>query len=145
MYERIILPTDGSNHARTASERGIGVAQMCEASVHVVSVVDTGLFGSVRLPGDTTSAEEALSKAAEEAVGEIDEHARASGVDVSTTVRSGTPVNQILEFTEEVDGDLIVIASHGRGGIDRMVLGSVTRGVTRLGEVDVLVVDVSSD
>lgn len=145
MYDRIVLPTDGSTHAKTAADRGILLADTVDADVFVVSIVDTGLFGSIRLPGDAMSAEEALSRAAEEAVAEISTLANESGVDVTTAVRSGTPVSEILDYTEEIEGDLVVIASHGRGGIDRMVLGSVTQGITRLGDVDVLVIDVTGD
>lgn len=57
-----------------------------------------------------------------------------------TDVIEGIPVREILEYADDIDADAIVMGTRGRGGISRMMLGSVTDGVTRHTARDVLVV-----
>lgn len=141
MYERILIPTDGSDHANAAAERAFTLAEALNAEVFVLSVVDTGLLGSIRLPGDPASAEEAFTEQARTFVSRLHDQARERGLEVTSEIRHGLAVQEILDYTDAVDADVIVMGTRGRGGFDQMVLGSVTEGVTRYGEVDVLVVD----
>lgn len=140
MYTRILLPTDGSQQASAAASKGFDLALQFDAAVHIVSVVDAGPLGSIRLPGDAESAENVLTQRATEAVEVLASQARELDLDVVTNIRRGTPISEILSYAEEKDIELIVMGSRGRGGIDRMLLGSVTEGVTRYGTIDVLVI-----
>ncbi|MWV41208.1 universal stress protein [Natrialba sp. INN-245] len=140
MYDRILVPTDGSDHADAAAETAIDLAATLNASVDVLCVVEVGPLGSISLPGERGSAEEILGERARGFVDEIAERARARDVTVATEVREGIPVREILEYAGEIDADVVVMGSRGRGGIGRMMLGSVTEGVTRHSERDVLVV-----
>lgn len=145
MYDRILVPTDGSVYAEAAAERALELAGTVDAEVFAISVVETGPFGSVRLPGDSASAEEAFTERAETFVARIAERARDRGVDVTTEVREGIAVQEILECVAEIDADLVVMGTRGRGGVGQLLLGSVTEDVTRHGDVDVLVVDADGD
>lgn len=140
MYERILIPTDGSEYADAAAETGFDLAETMDADVFVISVVETGPLGSLRLPNDPRSAEEALTERARAFVSQLAERASDRGIDVTTEIRQGIPVDEILNYTDEISVDLVVMGTRGRGGIDRMVLGSVADGVTRYSERDVLVV-----
>jgi len=60
------------------------------------------------------------------------------GVDVTTTVRAGYPHEVILDYAETEGIDLIVMGTHGRTGLDRYLIGSVTEKVVRLSDVPVL-------
>lgn len=145
MYGRIVIPTDGSRFAENAAETGFDLAESLGADVFIVCVVDTGPLGAVRLPGDTASAEESLTKEAHEYVARLAERAEDRGIPATTEIREGTPVQELLEYTEEIDAELVVMGSRGRGGVNRMLLGSVTDGVTRFGDIDVLVVESDAD
>ncbi|AEH39373.1 universal stress protein [Halopiger xanaduensis] len=140
MYDRILVPTDGSTHADAAADTALELATALDATVAVVCIVETGLLGSVSLPGDGGSAEDVLGEQAAEFVEEIADRARARDVSVTSDIRQGVPVREILEYAGEVDADVIVMGSRGRGGVSRMLLGSVTEGVTRHSDRDVLVV-----
>ena len=140
MYDVIVLTTDGSELAETAAERGLAIAEVHEAAVRVICVAETGPFDEVRLPGDAASAEEAIRGQAETYVERLAERARSLGLDVETEVRTGTPKNGIVDYASSVDADLIVLGTHGRGGVKRAVLGSVAEHVVRVSDVDVLVV-----
>ncbi|WP_394741924.1 universal stress protein [Natronococcus roseus] len=140
MYDRILVPTDGSEYAEDAAERAFDLAETTDAAVHVVCVVEQGPLGSVRLPGDDASAADAFAERAEEFVARLAERARERGLEVETEIREGVPVRELLDYADEVDADAVVMGTRGRGGVSRMMLGSVTDGVIREGDVDVLVV-----
>lgn len=138
MFDVIVIPTDGSEHAEWAAERGFDLAAAHGATVHVVCVADTGLFGDVRLPGDDASAEEAIGEKAEEFVARLTDRAAAVGLDVTTAVPEGAAKNEIVDYAESVGAD-VVMGTRGRGAVERLVLGSVTEHVVRTSQLDVLV------
>ncbi|ARS90972.1 universal stress protein [Natrarchaeobaculum aegyptiacum] len=140
MYDRILVPTDGSDFADDAADTALELAATLDARVDVLCVVETGPLGSVALPGDGGSAADVLGERAAEFVSSVAERGESRGVPVETAVRDGTPVKEILDYADEVDADVIVMGTRGRGGLSRMMLGSVTEGVTRHSEQDVLVV-----
>ncbi|SDQ56568.1 universal stress protein [Natronobacterium texcoconense] len=140
MYDRILVPADGSDYAEDAAERAFDLAETTDSTVHVVSVAETGPLGSVRLPGDEASATDALTERATEFVDELERRADERGLEVTTEVRAGVPVREILEYADEVDADAIVMGTRGRGGVNRLMLGSVTDAVMRHSGIDVLVV-----
>jgi nucleotide-binding universal stress UspA family protein len=78
----------------------------------------------------------------ESAVADIRQLAEGAGLPVETTVLEGSPSREIVRYAEEQDCDLIVMGTHGRGGIDRLLLGSVAERVVRASEVPVLTVRV---
>ena len=139
MYDRILVPTDGSPYAEAAAETALSLAATTGATVHALCVVETGPLGSVDLPGDTASADEVLGERGRTYVDRIAARGDERDVAVDTEVRQGIPVQEILAYADEVDADVIVMGSRGRGGIGRMLLGSVTEGVTRHSDRDVLV------
>ncbi|WP_172636009.1 universal stress protein [Natronobacterium gregoryi] len=145
MYERILVPTDGSEYAADAAERAFELAATTDATVHVVSVAETGPLVSVRLPGDDASAAEILTRRASEFVAELETRADERGLEVSTAVLTGVPVREILEYADEVDADAIVMGTRGRGGVSRLMLGSVTDAVIRHSGIDVLVAGTRSE
>ncbi|ELY47538.1 universal stress protein [Natronorubrum sulfidifaciens] len=145
MFETILIPTDGSDHAEAAAETAIELATIHDAAVHVVCVADTGPLGDLRLPGDAASAEEAMRGRAQAHVDSIVERADAAGLDVTGTVLEGPPEHELLEYADEVGVDLVVMATRGRGGVQRMALGSVTDHVIRFGEIPVFVANADDE
>ena len=139
MFETILLPTDGSEYAAAAADSGLELAAIHDATVRVVSVADTGPLGGLRLPGDAASAEDAMLERAQESVDAVLERADTAGVEATGTVLEGPPENELLEYADEVDADLVVMGTRGRGGVHRMAMGSVTDHVIRFGDVPVFV------
>lgn len=138
MYDDILIPTDGSEGVQRAIDHGIDLASQTDATVHAMYVVDTG--DAVAIPeGQWLTIEETLEETEEEAVADIEDRARQQNVDVSATVEYGTPNKDIVRYAEENDIDLIVMGTHGRSGLDRVLLGSVTDNVIRRSETPVLV------
>jgi nucleotide-binding universal stress UspA family protein len=140
MYDRILVPTDGSPEVDTVIDHAAGLAAAHDADLHAVYVVNTA--GYAGLPGDgavggldvmmNEQGETALDRAAEHAGDRLDERA----------LVEGTPSTEIVDYADEANCDLIVMGTHGRGGIDRLLLGSVAERVVRTSSVPVLTVRV---
>lgn len=136
MFEQILVPTDGSEGAEAAAERGLELAATFDASVHALYVVEE-VPASDAAPGSYIDAVEGR---AARATGNIAERGTALDVDVIEERREGTPHEEILDYVETNDIDCIVMGTQGRTGLDRYLLGSVAEKVVRLSDVPVLIV-----
>ncbi len=101
-------------------------------------------FSSPYLPHAVAETQETLARGRDEAeryLGEVASNLRSDGLDVTTEVLVGVPAGAgITRFAERGGFDLVAVATHGRGGIPRIVLGSVADKVVRGGHAPVLVV-----
>lgn len=139
MYEHILLPTDGSEGVSNAIEEAIDLAEMHDATLHLLYVVDTS--AAAALPtADATNLEEILETAGDDAIETIRERAEARGVPVESYTDHGLVHETILKYAEEADIDLIVMGTQGRSGLDRLLLGSVTERVIKQATRPVLVI-----
>jgi nucleotide-binding universal stress UspA family protein len=137
MYDRILLPTDGSDANGRAVEQGVGLARETGAGLHVLFVLEDVPYAPETMDD---AIEGRLREIGEAAIEGIEERAEAAGVDLVTEMREGVPHETILEYAEEADVDAVVMGTHGRSGLDRYLLGSVTERVVRAAEVPVLTV-----
>ncbi|MHC3439723.1 universal stress protein [Natrialbaceae archaeon A-gly3] len=143
MYDTILLPTDAGEGTELAIEHAITVAESHNADLHVLYVVDSDVYSSYT--GDEyvhefEGLESALETEGEEAIEEIAERVREAGLEPKTVLRHGSPHEQILEYAEEEDVDLLVMGSKERSGEYRRLLGSVTERVARLSSRPVTIV-----
>ncbi len=120
MYDVILFPTDGSEGAAVALEHAIDQARQYDATLDVLHV------------GDSDDDGDAVESAAE--------RARDAGLHVNTAIVEGTPHEVIADYVADRGVDVVVMGSHGRRGLDRYLLGSVTERVLRTVDVPVLVV-----
>jgi nucleotide-binding universal stress UspA family protein len=140
MYDRILLPTDGSRGNSRAVEQAIGLAAQSDARLHVLFVVEDLPYAPEMMDGQV---EARLREIGEEAISDIRQRADDAGVSVETALEDGTPHQSILEYADEEGMDLIVMGTHGRSGLDRYLLGSVTERVVRGADTPVLTVRVN--
>ena len=140
MYETVVIATDGSEGVQKAIDEGIALANLTDAAVHGLYVVDDRAY--VTMPdADLFGVTEALEAEGERAVTEVDERA-AAGVESETVVEHGSPAAEIVAYADRVDADLITVGAHGRSGVERLLLGSVTENVVRRTDQPVHVVRV---
>lgn len=140
-YDDVLVPTDGSTAAGRAVDHALAVAGAFDATVHAVNVVDVGslsVTADYSLPGEVI---EALREAGETATAAVAARAREAGLDAVTAVRDGTPARGLLDYAEEAGVDLVTMATAGRTGPSRYLLGSTTERMVRHSEVPVLAVD----
>ena len=143
MYDEILVPTDGSGASKRAIEHAVDVARTYDARLHALYVVDTSAYSTLDAGAEMLL--DALEDEGEAAVKRVEEMAGDAGVSVSTEVTSGTAHKAILDYAEDHGVDLIVMGTHGRTGLDRYLLGSVTERVVRSADVPVLTVRMESE
>jgi nucleotide-binding universal stress UspA family protein len=143
VYRSILLPTDGSWGTDRAAANALSLAQTYGAAVHVLYVVDTT---ALPLDAHSQATFARMEEAGHAAVEDVLDRATEAGVDpVVGTVRAGTPHREIVDYADEHDVDLVVMGTHGRSGLDRVLLGSVATRVVRLADVPVMVVPVEDE
>lgn len=144
MYQDILLPTDGSEGVEDAIEECIDLAELTDATVHALYVVDNRDYGTVP-DAEWAGLQEALETQGERAVEAIAERANRSDIATVTAIKEGSPSDQIIDYAASEDIDLIVMGTHGRSGLERMLIGSVTENVIRQTSVPVHIVRVEDE
>ena len=139
-YRNIVIATDGSENSQKAISYGIEIAKLSGATVHALYVVDTSSFSSIPMDAGWEAMYEILRKEGEKAISEVKERGEASGVEVREVIWEGHPSNEIIDFAENNNADLIVMGTLGKTGLDRFLMGSVAEKVVRGSKVPVLVV-----
>ena len=148
MFKHILVPVDGSNTSMLAVSKAAGLAKTFGSAVTAVYVVDpypfTGVgadfaYGQAQYINAATSEANAALEATRKAMAE-------AGVAVTTVVGEGHAVHDgILRALESTGADLIVMGSHGRRGLEKLVLGSVTQRVLGLVHVPVALYPASQE
>ena len=143
MYDDILVPTDGSPASDAAIDHAIDLADRYGARLHALYVVDGSAYSTLEAGSEIVI--DALEAEGEQATDRVADAAAAAGVETTTTVTSGTAYRAIREYADEQAVDMIVMGTHGRKGLDRYLLGSVTERVVRTADVPVLTVRQPSD
>lgn len=140
---RILVPLDGSPLAESVIGPVEQLAAKARARLILVRAVDSQPFAYAD-PSALSSIDPTLEiTLAQEYLEEIAKRLRAGGQNVSYRVELGPAVSTIIDVAREVRADLIALATHGRGGLSRLVLGSVATGVVQRAAVPVMVVRAS--
>ncbi|HWK66013.1 MAG TPA: universal stress protein [Rhizobiaceae bacterium] len=149
MYNHILIPTDGSELAEKGVEHGLSLAKDLGARVTAVTVTERfPLYANAGLAGGWVPGPEEMARydagqkeMAEEVLKAVEAKAKKLGVAVETVhVPEAYPAEAIVETARARDCSLIVMASHGRRGLRRLVLGSQTSEVLTTSPVPVLIV-----
>lgn len=165
MYDTILYPTDGSEGADAVMDHVTSLAKTYNSRIHLLYVVDsdhskssmtlqrdsdgtwkTGMVS--RGPGedkggmskDKVDVLDVLQREGEELVEEIASKLSDAGVKTKTSCTRGKPHRAICSYAENNDIDLIAMGTHGRSGVQRQLIGSVTEKVVRTSDTPVLTV-----
>ena len=142
MYDRILVPTDGSTEGERAVAHALGLAEAHGAAVDSLYVVNTATYVGLPMESSWEGVDDLLWEDGREAVESVAAAGADRGVPVETHVVEGSPSRRIVRRAEDQGCDLVVMGTHGRGGIDRLLLGSVAERVVRGSAVPVLTVRV---
>lgn len=140
MFTRILVAIDGSEISGRAFRIALDEARAWKATCHIMYVVETGLFSSLPMDNTWEVMYSMLEKEGNEALATAKKQAEEAGVTINTHIRQGHAGNEIIKAAEELGVDLIVVGSHGRSEVDRLLLGSVSSFVVSNSRVHVLVV-----
>ncbi|WP_436927235.1 universal stress protein [Halosimplex amylolyticum] len=137
-YDDVLVPTDGSTAAEAVVDDAVAIADAFEATVHAFHVVDISAAAAGSGIEPPTAQIDRMTEAGEEATEAIAERARDAGVEAVTTVEHGFPSAELLDYVDEASIDIVAMGTHGRTGLDRVLLGSTTERLVRRSPVPVL-------
>lgn len=145
MYQHILAPVDGSDASDLALQEAIRLAKDQRAQLRILHVVDAVTVNWDTEFGNTGEIIETLRKAGESILAKAESMARQSGITAETRLveMETLPERVPAKIAEEADlwpADLIVIGTHGRHGLNRLLMGSVAEGVARLSSKPVLLI-----
>lgn len=135
-WKCIFLNTDGSKYSKAATESAINFAKSYGGELMVLSVVEVTEEFMTRAPGML----EEMVKKAQGFVEEVRNRAESSNIKTTTFVREGEAYKVITSLAKDQKADIIVMGSHGRTGLKRLLMGSVTAKVIGHAPCPVLVV-----
>ncbi|ELZ92922.1 stress response protein [Haloferax mucosum ATCC BAA-1512] len=138
MYETILVPLDGSAPSDAAFDRALDLAVSMDATLHLLYVVDERILHATQL--DAGGLVRGYEEEGDEIVTAAADEAGKAGLEVVTAVEHGTPHREIRRYIETADIDLVVMGTHGRRGLERYLIGSVTERVLRLSDAPVLTI-----
>ncbi len=142
MFRKILVATDFSEPSDAARRMAVELARRLGAEleiVHVEEPLPAYAFAEGPLP-DLPRLQEEVRSWAERELEQQAKEARDAGVPVTTAILVGTPANAIVETARTDGADLIVVGSHGRTGLERVLLGSVAERIVRNAPCPVLTV-----
>jgi len=140
---KILVPTDFSDAAGGALRIAIGMARTFQASIELIHV--TATVAILPPPIDVVAFAAMIPDLSQRVQDHLDEEAkrvRAEGIACETGFAEGTPHAEIVRRAQDLGVDLIVMGTHGHGGLSHAVLGSVTERVLHRAHCPVLVVPV---
>jgi len=135
-WKNIVFATDGSKFSEAATNKAIDFAKSYGSEIQVISVVDVTEEFMARAPG----AVEDLVKKAKEIVEDVKKKAFSEGIKAESIVREGDAYKVIVNIAKKQGANAIMMGSHGRTGLRRLLMGSVTERVIGHAPCPVLIV-----
>ena len=124
-WKNIIVATDGSKYSEAAVDEAINYAKSYGGSLKVISAVDINEEFMANAPYLVDK----MVEKAKSGLEDVRNKAEQEGVDAETFVREGEPYRVIVDLAEKLNTDTIVMGSHGKSGLKRIFMGSVTSRV----------------
>lgn len=140
MGTRILLPVDRSEHAQAACDLAVELFEDGTlVLLHVIDPAEASFSAETAIPNIPDSWYEREKERADEHFEELERRASEAGLATERRLEVGKPAQQIVEIAGEDDIDHVVMGSHGRQGVSRLLLGSVAENVVRRSPVPVTV------
>ena len=147
-----MIATDGSDCSKLAANKGTELARLSGGTVYAVHVVPTAYL--FPMDGDYFSSMginpyweptyetmyEALNKQGQQAVNYVKSLGEKKGVAVEPVLLDGHPADELIRYAEEEGMDIVIMGTHGKKGLDRLLLGSVAENLVRHSKVPIMVV-----
>ncbi|MBP2251450.1 universal stress protein [Halarchaeum nitratireducens] len=138
---RILVPIDGSEQSDAALEYALDEFQSDDITViNIIDPIEAGYTAQATVPGYSEEWYEQSEEEAQALFEDARDAADEYGVTLDTVTEVGRPSRTIVDYAEENDYDHIVMGSHGRSGVTRVLLGSVAESVVRRSNVPVTIV-----
>lgn len=144
MFSKILVPLDGSDTAECVFPYAAEIARINNSKIELALVVEPyeiPLHGGVVFDQDSLRELEQYSKRrAKDYVQRKQKYFQSKGIDVKTTVRAGKIADSLIDYADSKGFDLIVMATHGRSGVSRWLVGSIADKIINSSNIPVLLI-----
>lgn len=143
MYQRILVPVDGSKTSDSALHEAIRFAQQHNSSLRLVHVIEDARFFDAEGMIDYTTLQDMARRSGEQVLSRAASVAQQAGLSAETDLLESTGrriEEAIVADAKRWLADLVVIGTHGRSGVSRLLFGSVAEGVVRGADVPILLI-----
>ncbi|WP_341778436.1 universal stress protein [Levilactobacillus sp. HBUAS70063] len=143
MYQRLLVPLDGSSNANEALKSAIDLAKDWQAKLVLLNVIDITQFSPQGLGGGYAAVIQGLRQSSQEILQQAKETVEDAGLEASLIVREGAPKQVIVDVANAADAaiDLVVMGKTGTNAFSRMIVGSTTNYVVQHAAPNVVVVN----
>ena len=139
VFQKILVPLDGSEHSGRALEASIQLAKGLNSKLALFTVYSvTGVAGPD--PGSTVMAIRAACDSCKKTLAEAEQKVKSEAIEVETQVAEGNAVDEIVKKSKEGRFDLIVMGARGLSTLKKILVGSVSEGVIKNAPCPVLIV-----
>lgn len=128
LFETIMVPTDGSEFANKAEDVAVEMAKKFNSKIVAVHVIDEKLI----YPFET------LEEEGHTILDRVQKKGRENGVRVDEVLLVGNPSHDMKKISEKLEADVIIIATHGKTGLVKLIMGSVAENVLKSVKIPVL-------
>lgn len=141
IFQKILVPTDGSESNKTAVREGMDLAKLTGGRITALYVIDQSVYANMPMDSTVANLYETLKAEAESAVNYVRDRCADEGIACDAVVVEGVPAKTITAMAEE--HDIIVMGTIGKKGMTKLLMGSVTEKVIDKAECPIMVVSTS--
>ena len=139
MFKKILCPVDFSDTSMNAANNAINFSMEIKAEITFIHIIDIQALQNIGdLSGGGINDINLLIEEEKPVLSKLKEECDKKGIKVKTVLTHGEPVSVILETIKEEGHDLIIMGTHGKTGLKRLVLGSIAENVVRKSDIPVL-------
>jgi len=139
MYKKILVAVDGSKFAKNAVRHALSIAKSDNAELIALSVIDNTNYLGLSSKSSIFDVNDILTKESKKNLEEV-KNIVGEEISLKTDIAEGSPANEIINYVEENDIDLIIMGSSGKTGLEKFLLGSVADKVVKGSKTSVLIV-----
>jgi len=141
IFKNILVPYDGTSFSNRAFQKALDIAKKDNSKITIFTVIEgeySAIMGYSKINPQVIKKQQSAAK---KYIYKLESSAKNSGVSITVKIKQGTKiVKEILDFAKSKKFNLIVMGSHGRTGINKLILGSVSNGVVQQAKCSVMVV-----
>jgi len=141
VFKNILVPYDGTNFSNRAFQKALDIAKKDNSKITIFTVIEgeySAIMGYSKINPQVIKKQQSAAK---KYISKLESSAKNRGVAITVKIKQGTKiVKEILDFAKTKKFNLIVIGSHGRTGINKLILGSVANGIAQQAKCSVMVV-----
>ena len=139
MFKKILCPVDFSDTSMNAANNAINFSMEIKAEITFIHIIDIQALQNIGdLSGGGINDINLLIEEEKPVLSKLKDECDKKGIKVKTILTHGEPVSVILETIKEGGHDLIIMGTHGKSGLTRLVLGSIAENVVRKSDIPVL-------